>query len=477
MRVALAVVGVLIALAWLVLPGMTTRADVPVAVGSDGPVAGAAAQEEPDDSSAGDLVLPLVAAVAAVAVAGYAYVRRSRRARTRTTPGGGPSPASEPNLAELDERARGLLVEADDWVRTSREELSFVEGRSGTEAAASALRAASAELASAFRMRQRYDDGLPEDEAGRRQALAGIVGRCEEAGRRLDAEAAGFDQLRGLEGDIGGALEVAEGRFRELTARTWGAGAALAELGKRYGSAAVADVGGHVEQAKDRLVFATSRLNEARQGADRGETDVAVRQLRAAEGAVARAEALVHGVERLAEELAAAAALVPAALTGAEAEIAGARERARGAGSPGGPPDVRIGHADGVLAAVREELTSGPYDPVDALRRIVRGVVPVADGRAGVLSAAASLVARSATTAADDHIAAHRDAVGGTARTRLAEAVRLLSAAPGLTDLLVADALARRARELAEQDVRLRGAGEAPAAGSYGGPRTRARRG
>ncbi|MBC2900714.1 hypothetical protein H4N64_03690 [Streptomyces sp. PSKA01] len=469
--------GVLAALAWLVLPGMTSEVDGPVAVGSERPVAGGSAQEEPE-SAAGDLVLPLVAAAAAVAVAGYAYVRRTRRARTRTTPGGEAVPVAGPPLGELDEQVRGLLVDADDWVRTSREELSFAEARASAEAVepyARALRDAEAELASAFRMRQRYDDGVPDDDTGRQHVLAGIVGRCEEAGRLLDAEAAGFDQLRGLEGNVGGALEVAEVRFRELAARAGGADATLVELRRRYGPAAASDVSGYVEQAKDRLVFATTRLNEARQGADLGETERAIRNLRAAEGAIAQAAVFVDSVERLAGELASAAGLVAAALTGGEAEIAGARERA--AGSPGGQSDVRISHADSVLADVREEVTGGPYDPMEALRRIVRGVVAVADGRAGVLSAAASLIARSSTGAAADHITTHRGAVGSTSRTRLAEAQRLLASAPGLTDLLTADVLARRARDLAEQDVRLHGGGvDRPAPVSFGGPRTRGRR-
>ncbi|MFE6334541.1 hypothetical protein ACFVOK_15205 [Streptomyces sp. NPDC057798] len=472
-----AVLGVLIAVAWPASPGMTSGPDAPVAVGSERPVASASAQQEPDDSSAGDLVLPLVAAVAAVAVAGYGYVRRTRRARTRTTPGGEPVRAAGPPLGDLDERARALLVDADDWVRTSREELSFAGALAGTEAVAPwarALRDAETELASAFRMRQRYDDGVPEDEARRRQVLAGIVGRCEEAGRRLDAEAAGFDQLRGLEAGVGGALEVAEARFRELTARTASADTALGELGDRYGPAAGADVSGYVEQAKDGLVFATSRLNEARQGADLGETERAVRNLRAAEGAVAQAGVFIDGVERRVAELVTAAGLVAPALTGAEAEIAGARERA--ASAPGGRSDVRISHADGVLADVREEVTGGPYDPMEALRRIVRGVVPVADGRAGVLSAAAALLAHSSVGAAEDHIATHRAAVGCTPRTRLAEARRLLTATPGLTDLLTADALARRARDLADQDARTPTRRPTTTTASFGGPHTHARR-
>ncbi|GAB2866435.1 hypothetical protein GCM10027074_37280 [Streptomyces deserti] len=506
---------------------MTTHADPPVAITADRPVAVAPAQDEEDGTSAADLALPLVVAGAAAALAGYGYVRRTRRARTRTTPGGSPLRPAGPPLAELDERTRALLIEADDCVRTSREELGFAEARFGTagvEPFARALREAEAELATAFRMRQRYDEGVPGDETARRQALAGIIGRCQEAGRRLDAEAAGFDGLRGLEQGLGEALAVAEGRFRDLATRTGTTEILMAELRERYPAYATAQVVGHVEQAKDRLVFATSRLNRARQCADRGETTRAIGHLRAAEGAIAQTAVFLTGVDRLAAALTAAAKLVPAALTGAEAEIAGARERlavgqrpaasaAPSAGSfrpappvrvPGVPPGelrARILHADAVLAAVREEVTGGPYDPLDALRRIVRAALPVAAGRAGVLPAAALLIARGAVATAADYVTTHRGVVGSEARTLLAEAQRLLGS--GEEDARpAAEALARQARELAERDARAHGTplatvaghesgaggallggillGGAPDGGppaSFGGPRTRTRRG
>ncbi|NUP23202.1 MAG: hypothetical protein HOZ81_45535, partial [Streptomyces sp.] len=183
-RVLHTLLGALIGVMWLVLPGMTIEDRTPVA--ADERVQAAAPSGAPDEegSSAADLVLPLVAVGAAVVVAGYAYVRRTRRARTRTTPGGVPaSLAPPPPLAELDEQARVLLVAADDSVRTSREELGFVEARFGqnaVEPSVLAVRDAEAELASAFRLRQQYDDGVPEEAAARQHALAGIVGRCEE---------------------------------------------------------------------------------------------------------------------------------------------------------------------------------------------------------------------------------------------------------------------------------------------------------
>jgi hypothetical protein len=453
-RVAHAVVGGAAGVVWLVLPGMTTGTDAPVAITRSTSVV-AAPPQDPTDTA--DLVLPLLAVGAAGALAGYGYVRRVRRAQGRTTPGGTggvPPPAgSGPPSAELEARAAAALVRADDRIRSARTELDFARARSGEEAVAPFARAladAETEAAAAFRMRQRYDEGIPEEPAARRHALAGIIGRCEEAGRRLDAVAGDFGRLRGLEEGVGEALAVAEGRFRELTGRTAAAQSLLAGLRARYAATASSAVAGNVEQAKDRLVFATDRLNRARQADDAGRLGAAARQLLAAEGAIAQAAVLVGGVERLAAELREAEAMIPAVLTGAEAELA----PARGPAGSEGEAFSRLLHADAVLASVRHELAGGrPLDPVGVLRRIVRATVPPASARTGVLATAAHLVARGATATTADFVTTHRAAVDAPARTRLAEARRLLAE----DDAPRADALALEAQELAEQDVRVRG--------------------
>ncbi|WP_062641235.1 hypothetical protein [Streptomyces maremycinicus] len=505
-RVAHAVLGGAVGVVWLVLPGMTSGGDAPVAIKNPAPGVSSAAAEA-DERSTVDLVLPLVAVGAAGAIAGYGYLRRVRRTRVRTTPGGtggAPSPRSTPPLAALDEQACAALVEADNRVRAARTELGFAEMlcTAGEPAAFHrAVREAEAELAAAFRMRQRYDEGVPAEAAAREHALAGIVGRCAEAGRRLDSLAGEFARLRGLEQGLGEALGAAEDRFRELAGRAGASEAVLAGLRDRYAPTATASVTGSVEQAKDRLLFATVRLNQARQSADAGRPERAARQLRAAEGAVAQAAVFVDGVDRLAVELRAAERTVPAALTGAEAELAWARRRtdpaapqpaasssraAAGSGpgtsappgaagptpggtTPGATPagfHVRLLHVDAVLGSVRQELTGGqPADPVGVLRRIVRATAPVASGRAGVLPAAALITARTATAAAADFVATHRGAVGATARTRLAEAERLLATGDP-ADRPPADVLALEARELAELDVRAHGNPYVGAAGA-----------
>ncbi|MGW2774810.1 hypothetical protein ACWC4C_20215 [Streptomyces olivaceoviridis] len=507
-RVAHAVLGALVGAGWLVLPVMTVDTRDPVPVAPAGAVASAAASSQAGTSAA-DLVLPLVAGVAAVALAGFGWLRRTRRARTRTTPGTVPAHPPVPAPAASERQARAALRLADDCVRTSREELSFVRERFGeqrTEPFTHALRAAGTELSAAFAVWRRYEEGVPQEAGARRQALAGVIGRCAEAGRRLDAQAEALDRLRDLTADGEGmraALEVAEERFRELAARAMAAQRTLAALRERYARSVAGSVSGYVEQAKDRLVFAGARLNEARQAADVGETRRAAWQLRAGEGAVAQAGVLVGGVERLAAQVREAAGLVPAALTGAEAELAAARpapadegpaevRRESGRGSPApGEPAARPAHVDGVLAVVREELTGGPYDPLDALRRITRAVERLTGVRSGVLGAAALLVARSSVAGAEEFVGVHRGAVGAEARARLAEAARELGAGSAGW----ADVVAGEARRLADRDVRAHGTegdatgpagavlggillGEDPDGGpppAFGGPQTRSR--
>lgn len=510
--------------------------------GTDGrPVSSDNAAPVDDGTSGTDLILPVAAAGAAVAVAAYSLVRRRRRARTGTTPTGVFEPPAGV-LPDLHHRALRLVVETDDSVRTSAEELRFAAARPGraaeppsdrpgdrdTDAPASpdadeseprprpeagapqqpeegqrpaadpepsdtapaaadseasgpepaatdpepsdpepaatdprphapaaagspqpqseprialdpamafaetpagrdavqpfveALADARRELLGACRAGLRLEEergALPPDEE--RVLLEEILTRCTTAQRRLDTATPAFDQLRALEWDITPALECAEARFRELAARTAAAATTLTELRETYVPAASLPVTGHVEQAKDRLVFATTELNRARQAAYPGDLRIAAVHLRAAEGAIDQADLFVTGVERLAAELAHAAVTV-----------------AQGARS-GGPLD----------------------DPFDVLGSQGHWFLP----------------AHSAVAAAADYITTHRAAVGAPARIRLSEAERHLTgvvpsdpagpeeADDATEDTRRAHALAQEARQLAEQDVRAYG-------NPYGGP-------
>ncbi|XIG79869.1 fibrillarin [Streptomyces sp. SGAir0957] len=457
-------------------PTITPGADDPGASGDDGGLSGS-----------GDLVLPVIAVGAAGALAAYTYTRRKRRMSERTTPRTWGRQDVTP-LPELDKQAGHLLVETDDAVRTSTEELGFATAQFGEDAVrqfSEALAYARSELTAAFKLRQQLDDAFPEDDATKRRMLDEIISRCTEAGRRLDQESGDFDRLRSLEQAAPDALAHAERAYQGLTAQARHARETLSALGARYAPSALSPVAGHVEQAEDRLTFASAQLDEARRLVDAGDNGKAAVSLRAAEGAVDQAGTFVTAIERLAGELAEATDRLPTALTESEADLADARGLLEGTTQGVSTADLRgrIARAESVVGDVREETAAGPYDPIDALRRVEEADAALDEAlaaarereagttRARSLLGQALLAARSGTGAAADFITTHRGAVGSEARTRLAEAQRHLANAQNaeesdpagaLTEARQADALARQAQSLAERDVRAYG-------GPYGG--------
>ncbi|MFG2774893.1 TPM domain-containing protein [Streptomyces sp. NPDC048350] len=463
-----------------------------------------------DDGTSGtDLVLPVVLVGGAGAVAAYAWTRRRRRPGAGTgagvgagagggagsgagggaTPSGGqgwgaPKEPAQPTLSVLDRQARQALVATDDAVRTSEEELGFATAQFGEEAVqpfTEAMAFAKEELTAAFRLRQKLDDAFPEDDATRRSMLDEIVRRCDGANARLDAESEDFDRLRALERNAPEALAAAEAAFREQSGRVGTAEAALTAMRERYAESAASPVASDVEQAKDRLVFATTHVQQARQAVEAGDSGVAAVHIRAAEGAVDQAARLSEAVDRRAKELAEAVGRLTTAFTETEADLADARGLLQGTAEGVSTADLqgRIARAEAVVADVRRAVEAGRYDPLDALRRIEEADTALDEALAGARERESGtrraralldqtlLTARSAIGAAADYITTHRGAVGSEARTRLAEAQRRLEKATalaeaddpqtGLAEAQQADALARRAQDLAEQDVRTYG--------------------
>ncbi|MEU0084112.1 TPM domain-containing protein [Streptomyces sp. NPDC006274] len=439
-------------------------------------------------TGSGDLVLPIALLGGAGAFAAYAYTKRRRRTATRTTPQGGQEgwgAPEHPPLPELDAKSRQALVDTDDAVRTSQEELGFAAAQFGDEAARpfqEAVAHAQQELTAAFRLRQQLDDAYPEDDATRRRMLEEILARCSEANRRLDAESEDFDRLRDLERNAPQALAAAEAACRDADGRVVSAEATLGVMRERYASSAAAPVADDVEQAKDRLEFATSSLGQAREAVDAGDNGRAAVRVRAAEAAVAQATRLIEAVDRRARELAEAAGKLPGALTETETDLAEARGLVEGTeGTSTATLQGRIARAESVVAEVRGATEAGPYDPIDALRRVEEADAGLDEALAGVreqeqgtrraraLLDRAMLGARSGIGAAADYITTHRGAVGSEARTRLAEAQRRLERAEALAgddggkggdpqtalaEAQRADWLAQQAQSLAEHDVR-----------------------
>lgn len=431
----------------------------------------------------------------AVALAGGAYVlRRRRRAKA---PEAQPAPDEHAGVTteDLGYRASSALLELDDAVRTSEQELDLARGQFGEEAVTgfrAALDASRAELVRAFEIRQRLDDEIPEEEPEKRAMLAEILRTCATADARLDEQADAFDRLRDLERNapevvarLGPALDAVEARAPE-------AHRLLTDLRGRYAASALGTVADDVERASGLVATARGEIAEAQAELAEGRRGEAVVSARAAEDATAQAAVLLDGVGRSADELAQAGARIADARAEVEADLAEARALAgpgggpapgaaatgpAALGAPGAPaPDLRaaVARAEAAIAAADRDLAAPLPDPLAALRRLTEAAAlldtalaeareqRVRDERARVALDGALLAARSAVAAASDFVATRRGAVGSEARTRLAEAQRHLDLATGqaasdpvgaLAAAQRADALAREARQRAESDV------------------------
>lgn len=415
----------------------------------------------------------------ALALIGGAYAVSRRRTRKGTgapptppTPG---LPADEfagTSTEDLGYRASTALLELDDAVRTSEQELDLARAQFGEEAVQgfrAALDTSRAELVRAFGVRQQLDDGVEEDEQTRRAMLADVIRTCATADARLDEQAEAFDRLRDLErtapevvAALAPAVQGAEARVPEAQRR-------LAGLHAAYAARALAPVADNVEQARSRIAVARAEVAQAQAELGAGRRGEAVVSARAAEDALAQAGTLLDGIDRLAGDLEQAGARIADARAELELDLAEARVL-----GPAGELPAAVARAEAALAAADRDLAATPPDPLAALRRITdagtaldAGIAAAREERVRAERATAALdrsllAARSAVATAADFVTTRRGAVGAEARTRLAEAQRHLDVATGragadpvgaLREAQQADALAQEALRLAQSDV------------------------
>ncbi|MGH8775983.1 MAG: TPM domain-containing protein [Jiangellaceae bacterium] len=447
---------------------------------------------EENPSAGGGLgwLVPVVAVGGVGAVGAYAYTRVRRR-RAGAPAGPGADPAQLP-LDELDKRASRLLVETDDAIKTSEQDVGFATAQFGEEAAAPfavAVEEAKAQLSASFKIRQQLDDAQPEDDATKRSMLAEIVSRCAQANDRLDAEAEAFDRLRDLEKNAPEVIGKVEQQATEAEARLTQVSGTLQALGTRYADNALAAVATNPEQAGERLEFTRTAVAGARQDIETGETARAAVAVQAAQEAAAQAVDLLDAVDRLAADLDEASSSVQARIAETAQDLAEAKAvMSRG---DGGDLSSQVAAAEAALVTVQQELAGGRHDPIGAVRRLEeaggrldQALEGVRDQQQQAQRARASLeqallAARSEISATQDFITTRRGGVGGEARTRLAEAQRHYDQAMSLgpTDPVAAlaraqqaDAMAEQAGQLARADVgAFSGGGGSTTGGGLGG--------
>ena len=421
--------------------------------------------------------LVIAVGVVVLAIAGLLLVMQWRRRRRRAAELAAAQrvDATDPNalaslsLDALDDLSKTKVVDVDNAVRTSDNELALAVEEFGTDRTQPFTRAVSnakAALAQAFTVRQQLDDAIPETPAQRRDLLTRVIVSAAQADRELDAQTEAFRQLRDLVINAPTMLDTLTQRLVDLTAGMAPAQQKLAGLHNEFESTALASVAGNVRAAQERLTFADQNITRARELAAHpvaGEQAELVDDVRAVEAALGQARALLDAVDSAESDIKRAAGMLPSAIADIQNGIAQADAQLR---------QGNVSEADELTAArtaaakaVDTAQASGSADPLGAFTQLTKAdaeldrlLAEVAQERATAERLArtvdqALFTAQSRVRAVSDYIDTRRGSIGPEARTRLAEAVRQLEGAEAnrSTNLNEAIAYANGASMLAAQ--------------------------
>jgi len=421
--------------------------------------------------------------------------RRRRRAAefaaARRVDPTNPNALASVSLDALDDLSREKVVEVDNAVRNSVNELALAVDEFGaerTEPFTRAVNNAKAALAQAFTVRQQLDDAIPETPAQRRSLLTRVVVSAATADRELDNQKEAFDQLRDLVINAPTKLDTLTRQVVDITARIAPSEQQLEGLRREFDSAALASVSGNVGDAQQRLTFADHNITRARELAARpvaGRQAELVDTVRAAESALAQARSLLDAVDSADSDIKRAAAMLPSAIADIQNGISAADAQLRRDNVPRARELTAAREA--AATAVQTAQATGSADPLGAFTQLTKADAELDRLLAGLAQEreAAERLARafdqalftgqSRVRAVSDYIDSRRGSIGPEARTRLAEAVRQLQAAQATRSSSVNEAiayangasmLAAQAQSLANADVQN---AQRHYAGRYGG--------
>ena len=394
------------------------------------------------------------------------------------------------SLEALDDLSRSMVVEVDNALRTSSNELALAIDEFGderTQPFSRAVNNAKAALAQAFTVRQQLDDDSPETPAQRRDLLTRVIVSAANADRELESQTEAFEQLRDLVINAESKLDGLTQQYVELTALVAPAEQRLAELNNEFGSAALTSVSGNIAAAKERLTFADRNIGAARDLAGQavsGQQSGLVDAVRAAEAALSQVRALLGAVDSAASDIRHAVATLPSVIADVQTGIQRANEQLQKTQNTQNTQNFKAGHTGELIAArdaaaraldgARSVGSAGAADPLGAFAQLTK-----ADGDLSRLLAIlteeqataerlnrsfeqALFTAQSRVRAVSEYVDTRRGSIGPEARTRLAEAQRQLAAAEdkrtkNVTEAIshanAASTLAATAQALANADV------------------------
>ncbi|MFM9276020.1 TPM domain-containing protein [Pseudarthrobacter sp. NKDBFgelt] len=436
----------------------------------------------PSDEGAGAAVLVGTGVVAAGGAGAYLYFRNKRKkaAGQAANASYGPQgaeldPLASLSIEELRRKGGSLLIEADDAIKSSEQELMFAQAQYGDSAVGNftkALHEAKAHLSESFKLQQQLDDHIPDTEEQQRTWLGEIIRRSEAALSSLQEQKADFDSLRELEKNAPQALAAVNAGAREADAKISSAEGSLTSLRAKYAESALTQVSDNILQAKERLAFVQNATATAQQKLAEGEASLAAVAVRAAEESLHQTNVLLDAIAKVSSNLDEARNSLESAVVDTSQDLAQARAMIQSGAHPelAGP----VAGVENALAQVKAEIQGGKIDPIATLQRVETAHQSLDQALSGIRDqqeqsrrAQASLQqtimsAQAQISATSDYITARRGGVGTEARTRLAESQRNLDYAlsiartdpvTALTYAQQAHALAAQAAQLAQADV------------------------
>ena len=446
-----------------------------------GDAAGGGSGTVSSGDGAGAAVLVGTGVVVAGGAGAYLYFRnRRKKAALASSASYGPQGAELDPLAslsvdELRKKSGSLLIEADNAINSSEQELGFAQAQYGDAAVGNftkALQEAKGHMSESFKLQQQLDDHIPDTEEQQRSWLGEIIRRSEAALASLQEQKADFDSLRELEKNAPQALAAVNAGAQEADARIATAEQTLTTLRAKYADSALVQVSDNIGQAKERLAFVQNATSTAQDKLAAEESSLAAVAVRAAEESLHQTKVLIDAITKVSGSLDEARNSLEAAVVDTSQDLAQAKAMIQSGAHPelAGP----VAGVEAALAQVKAEIQGGKIDPIATLERVEtahqsldQSLTGIRDQQEQARRAQASLQqtimsAQAQISATSDYITARRGGVGTEARTRLAEAQRNLDYAlsisrndpvTALTYAQQAHALAAQAAQLAQGDV------------------------
>lgn len=371
---------------------------------------------------------------------------------------GGPEPRPTP---EPSPEVAAALLRADESVRRGSDELGFATaefGEASTRDLAMALERARGQLQEAFRLNALLLDDEPESDEQRRGLEAAVVAAAAEAEGLVRAPAAAFATRRAALREAPAAMARLRQEAADVLTRVPEARVAVEAMSGRYDTEAVDAVAANPEQAQALLEFADRSIALAERRHATGRGSDATKAIQVAGDSVRRAEALLDAVTDHEVEAVEAESTLAAVIADSRSDLAEARQLV--AARPHPQIEKAAAELETVVDASGE--STARRDPFTALSQLraansrLDGLVQELRERPRRERQQAHLVA--ALGDADRQVALaralvadHSGVIGPQARTRLAQAERILDGITLVDDPQEALVQARQAADLAAE--------------------------